>query len=90
MNNDNKDFDPMLSIPSMEELDRQWKEREAAQNYTKTTSRKNTTKRTASGHNNARNNAQRRTMAEEIQTFFENLSAYFSDRLPGCIDGVLF
>mgnify|MGYP001420393457 CR=1 FL=1 len=33
MNNDNKDFDPMLSIPSMEELDRQWKEREAAQNY---------------------------------------------------------
>ena len=45
MNNDNKDFDPMLSIPSMEELDRQWKEREAAQNYTKTTSRKNTTKR---------------------------------------------
>ena len=64
MNNDNKDFDPMLSIPSMEELDRQWKEREAAQNYTKTTSRKNTTKRTASGHNNARNNAQRRTMAE--------------------------
>lgn len=64
MNNDNKDFDPMLSIPSMEELDRQWREREAAQNYTKTTSRKNTTKRTASGHNNARNNAQRRTMAE--------------------------
>lgn len=64
MNNDNKDFDPMLSIPSMEELDRQWKEREAAQNYTKTTSRKNTTKRTASGHNNARNKSRRRTMAE--------------------------
>lgn len=31
MNNDRNGFDPMLNIPSMEELDRQWREREAAQ-----------------------------------------------------------
>lgn len=38
MNDNRKGFDPMLNIPSMEELDRQWKESQAAQN-TKNTSR---------------------------------------------------
>ncbi len=32
MNNDNNDFEPMLNIPTMEELDRQWQEMQERQN----------------------------------------------------------
>lgn len=36
MNDNNKGFDPMLNIPSMEELDRQWKESQAEQKAART------------------------------------------------------
>ena len=67
MNNDNKDFDPMLSIPSMEELDRQWKEK-LPRITQKRHREKIPQKEQLPGHNNARNNAQRRTMAEAPET----------------------
>lgn len=53
MSDNRKGFDPMLNIPSMEELDRQWKESQAAQN-TKGTSR---TSRTQSGSSQRRSGA---------------------------------
>ncbi len=51
MERDNNNFEPMLNIPSMEELDRQWKEMEASKESSKRTSTNN---RSASHSSNAR------------------------------------
>ena len=51
MERDNNNFEPMLNIPSMEELDRQWKEMEASKESSK---RASTNNRSASHSSNAR------------------------------------
>lgn len=52
MSDDRNRFDPMLNIPSMEELDRQWKEMQAFQNAKKSSgSRTSSTSRSRTGSN---------------------------------------
>lgn len=59
MSNNNNGFDPMLNIPSMEELDRQWREMQASQNAGKAlTGRKGSAQTRSTG--TARSSAQAR------------------------------
>lgn len=60
MSEDKRDFDPILNIPSMEELDRQWREREAAQNYKKTSKSNTTSRRTGASQSSTRGNGANR------------------------------
>lgn len=49
MSDERRDFDPMLNIPSMEELDRQWQEMQASKNASKNASGRNRSNGTRQG-----------------------------------------